>query len=612
MVLLLLAACLITDDDLAARQDADEDGHLAATFGGDDCDDDDPSVHPGATELCDSVDWDCDGRTGLEDDDGDGSPACADCDDDDAGVHPGAIEGCSPADVDDDCDGLVDHDDPDLVGTVTLYRDGDADSHGDPSASTQACGSLPGWVDDLSDCDDADARVPAAGETCFDGVDNDCDGEVDVCPTLDLDDHVVARSATSWEALGFAVDLAHDLDGDGLDDLVFSQPYTAGYDGAFALFGPVEAIADLDEADLVVEGDAGGFPVPTFVVTEDLTGDGSVDLLLASPNLSGGTVTLLPGPLTGHIELSTETRYLLIAAEVGDRAGTALATADLTGDGQRDLLVGAPDAYGGQGGVIVVAGPITGSSSLADANLAVVGVGSLKYVGSTLAGAADLDGDGAEDALMGAASSMGGRGVVALLSSAELTGLAGEVDVDVLPYIIGGTDDNLGEDFGLGDLDGDGGAEVAVLAGHPEENGNGVVYLLDQEVFADRGTVADSYGRIEPWPGANLTTLDRAGDVDGDGVEDLIVGGSRDGRLAAWLVHGGISGTVTVEDLNETALDTWGQNLTSEDEVGVSGELRVAGGGDVDGDGVPDLAFGAPSGSPYPWVALWRGWEGAW
>lgn len=84
--------------------DQDGDGFIDEANGGDDCDDGDDDVYPGAEERCDDKDNDCDGKTD-EDEDGDGARVCDDCDDGDDAVFPGAPDVCGD-DVDSDCDGL--------------------------------------------------------------------------------------------------------------------------------------------------------------------------------------------------------------------------------------------------------------------------------------------------------------------------------------------------------------------------------------------------------------------------------------------------------------------------------------------------------------------------
>jgi hypothetical protein len=93
-----------------------------------------------------------------------------DCNDADAGVWPGAVEACNQRD--DDCDGQTDE-----GLDETRYLDDDGDGHGDPDQALVGCGLPATYVAAGDDCDDADDGVfPGAGETCGDGVDQDCDG----------------------------------------------------------------------------------------------------------------------------------------------------------------------------------------------------------------------------------------------------------------------------------------------------------------------------------------------------------------------------------------------------------------------------------------------------
>ncbi|MCB9611760.1 MAG: putative metal-binding motif-containing protein [Sandaracinus sp.] len=175
--------------ELGCTTDADGDGAIARSCGGTDCDDEDASRHPGATEVCDdeAVDEDCDPTTfGGRDDDGDGyedARCCndvagfarcgTDCDDTSASVQPGSPEVCD--DVDTDCDGSVDE-----GVSYTLYVDEDRDGFGDSASSPErACRFIPGRAIVGDDCNDGDESVsPGARDVC-NGVDDDCDGSID-------------------------------------------------------------------------------------------------------------------------------------------------------------------------------------------------------------------------------------------------------------------------------------------------------------------------------------------------------------------------------------------------------------------------------------------------
>jgi hypothetical protein len=165
-----------------------------------DCNDGDGDINPGATEVCNGVDDNCDGQVdeGLTlpvwypDRDGDGygnpdttgTPTCmnltqygyvtnkGDCNDTNAAIHPNATEVCNGED--DDCDGVVDEG---CTPVTTWYRDSDGDGFGNPANSKEADVQPRGYVSNADDCNDKN-KVKGGPEVC-DGIDNDCDGIID-------------------------------------------------------------------------------------------------------------------------------------------------------------------------------------------------------------------------------------------------------------------------------------------------------------------------------------------------------------------------------------------------------------------------------------------------
>ncbi len=156
--------------------DVDQDTFADADCGGDDCDDTDASIKPDAVETCNGKDDNCNGAIDEGfDQDGDAYTSCgtpADCNDADPTVYPGAPEVCGDG-VDQDCAG------GDLACTCPdADKDGEAD---------KACGG--------ADCDDANPRINSKAMEICDGIDNNCDGVIDIATvngkTIDVCDKEV-------------------------------------------------------------------------------------------------------------------------------------------------------------------------------------------------------------------------------------------------------------------------------------------------------------------------------------------------------------------------------------------------------------------------------------
>ena len=374
-----------------------------------DCDDTNPAIRPGAEDVCNEVDDDCDGVTDpgapvwYADSDGDdyGNPtisevACerpgsavlddTDCDDSNASVSPGAPEICDG--LDNDCDKATDE---------------DFDADGDGHAPIGAC-------DAGDDCDDGNPNVfPGAPELCNDTVDNDCDGEKSVClfsGPYDLEDATAKRYAddANFDA-GWKLEAA-DFDGDGKEDLATSCYYANGYHGgAYVLLEPSSGIESMDEHGAFVAATAEQNEGARAIGSGDVDGDDYDDLLMGGPDSPGDDVALVLGPITA--DTSWSAADWIATCDDYNECGHGLDVGDVDDDGYADSVVssGEWDEGGVDAGALFVNfGPLSGEIELAsDWDAKLLGAEAHIETGRYVRAGADLDGDGVGD-LMATAS----------------------------------------------------------------------------------------------------------------------------------------------------------------------------------------------------------------
>ena len=218
--------------------DVDGDTFSALVAGGSDCDDTDNTVNPRATEAPgNGKDDDCDPATSdtlSPDADGDGvTVGAGDCNDAADTTYPGAPELCDGED--NDCDGVPD----DGVVNLDWYLDADGDGHGDAGdlTPTSDCSQPAGRVSNRTDCDDSDSTIsPDASEIAYNAVDENCDGLalVDVdCdtwePPLDCDDTEALAFPGNPEVLNDGID--NDCDPATLDSILSCAAFDINLDG---------------------------------------------------------------------------------------------------------------------------------------------------------------------------------------------------------------------------------------------------------------------------------------------------------------------------------------------------------------------------------------------
>ena len=460
------------------------------------------------------------------------------------------------------------------------------------------------------------------------------------------------EAADFWS--GDSVASAGDVNGDGFDDVIVGAPHPNGSStgASYVVFGRASGFApavDLSSLDgsngFKLSGEAvGDWNGSSVASAGDVNADGFADLVVGSPSadpngsFSGAAYVVFgkASGLPGNLDLSSldgSNGFKLEGESTLDSAGISVGSAgDINGDGFADVIVGSQGADPTNdnsylGASYVVFGKATGFAADLDlANLdgsngfRLIGAQPGSSGGSPVASAGDLNGDGFDDL------------VVSTQIFFDPDGSSGGA-YSAMTYVVFGRASGFGADFDLASLDGSNGFHYVAWAGDVsvasagDVNGDGFADLVvgssigvadgqyiggTSVVFGSAsGFAADGPGILDgsngfkvvgaaPYDAAGCA-VSGAGDINGDGFDDLIIGafgadphGIYSG--AAYVVFGKAAGFAA--SLNLADLD--GVNgfklsgVAPYDQVGIS----VSSAGDVNGDGFDDLIMGSISADP--------------
>ena len=404
--------------------------------------------------------------------------------------------------------------------------------------------------------------------------------------TLDGSNGLKIIGEAADDTSGFSVSNAGDVNGDGLDDMLvgalFASPNNEASGASYLVFGQnggFSAALDLSSLDGlngvkfsgIATNDYSGHSVSN---AGDVNGDGYADLIIGAKGadlggLDSGAAYVVFGQNSGfsaNLNLSTlagTNGFVLSGTMAGESAGFAVSgVGDVNGDGFEDIAVGAPGANGNAGATYVVFGKASAFSANIDLS-SLNGVDGFKISGadvgdnsgSSVSNVGDMNGDGYDDLLIGA-------------STADENGLSAGTS-----FVVYGKASGFSADLNLSSLNGENGFKLVGVTAHDmsggsvssagDVNGDGFDDLVIGAYGSDAN--ADYAGSSYVFFGSNNGAVTRLGTAANDTLTgtsgaDVFVGGLGNDRLngvaGADSFHGGAGNdTITISDFNFRQID---------------------------------------------------------